>query len=1311
MAAPPQPPESPEESVFSEARDKFLASLSVNDQLMYSPCASSHELLQAVKKLARMTVNQRSGRRHKHKTTQWMSAISKLGKALEPYFKVVELFVSSNPDITDSFPQYQIALEAKLGNKSTELVRKHVGAIYGVLLQIFHAAVRVFTKADGKLKRTPVVIGKLMWTPFDVRFAELTEVLSRHRHTLIEILNVSSAAALSDEVAAASNNRQQTAAEWDRSRDEREAAANERAAAAKERLIANAERHDHSEWRQEISSKLDHIAHNFLLGKQTLNEAEHMDELFTTARKAISSPNYEDSRDIASSMRLDGTSQWVFSTREFQCWSNGPSTPEAEVSSKDGVSFEDGVSSEDEDPFEDELPFRDNVLWITGKPGAGKTVLAASILDHLEQDCPQTQVLYFFFRSQSPDTQSVDAARRALLAQVLWKLRGEVETLDKLAFASERSKSGQAKYTSSVVSELLRLCLPAQAVIVLDGIDECSSSADVLQLIQDILPARPKTRFLLLSRINVPRLKHLVPDHLHLEFSAASVSNDLARFFASELHRLKDQAMLPKAPGSLEPFVQQLVRGADGMFLWARLMINFLESPTMTRQQRVEVIEKVTAPEGLEKLYERIFIFIASTGPRALGLASKCLVWLTREVVPMNSHHLREALVIQQCLGESALLDSIAEFEESVLITCAGLIERYPGPIAHNSLRLVHISIKETLDSLVVNRVWIDQYLSRGLHYIISDIAGAFIDTARCCLLELTKKKAQQTADDEVKSITESANHMANRFVVHAASNMLNYLEEAALSMRSVDNLNVHVRSAIREALTHLLPILSDFVNKPAHLSRWLFEFYKSRPVGHPQRTAMSAFAHWIRRHWYKDMVVDEPLLQVLATFDKELARIVADWGGSLQQRPDIIWDEMASFSNSRLFYNPGSTLVSYQGASAPTALGIWSRPLTTISKTTTSGDMKGVLSIWTTLSLETLRSSHHHDLSVLSQDWVAKYELWSIEAEPRVRFSAELPIDEQDVRLTLKCWLSYPFPEQFWFPTAISDNAQSFSVLKTVFTLRRAGKGGSISGRHNICPDTYSHQTSAPSWTSRVFTIVAFASWSQAAGGMPHWNTYIHMWNFILALGLATSGNLSVDNRAGNDKLIIDSSRASNSDSPLVSLRGSSVMLEKATGDNDCMSAELIRLPTNVRMEHTNLQVSLPREAGNAIGINIDAAPREAYSLSTPMPIPMYIQRDPRFVATYHSPYALGAQGSAPQAAIDSSPGIIPKGKQVGKRTMIDSEIEQQKEEGEKDFNLPCGLFTAEDKQGHNLLWELLAAEEDGKNYGCDLEAEPKGI
>jgi hypothetical protein len=61
-------------------------------------------------------------------------------------------------------------------------------------------------------------------------------------------------------------------------------------------------------------------------------------------------------------------------------------------------------------------------------------------------------------------------------------------------------------------------------------------------------------------------------------------------------------------------------------------------------------------------------------------------------------------MVIQNCLNQLALLDPISDFEESVLMSCAGLIERCPETDTQNSLRLVNISIKDMVDSLALNK-------------------------------------------------------------------------------------------------------------------------------------------------------------------------------------------------------------------------------------------------------------------------------------------------------------------------------------------------------------------------------------------------------------------------------------------------------------------------------------------------------------------------------------------------------------------------------------------------------------------------------
>jgi hypothetical protein len=64
--------------------------------------------------------------------------------------------------------------------------------------------------------------------------------------------------------------------------------------------------------------------------------------MFSTVHEAIYPPDYEDARDVASRVRLDGTNEWVFSTRSFQHWSSRQCREAQEGS------------------------FGDNVMWITG---------------------------------------------------------------------------------------------------------------------------------------------------------------------------------------------------------------------------------------------------------------------------------------------------------------------------------------------------------------------------------------------------------------------------------------------------------------------------------------------------------------------------------------------------------------------------------------------------------------------------------------------------------------------------------------------------------------------------------------------------------------------------------------------------------------------------------------------------------------------------------------------------------------------------------------------------------------------------------
>src|SRR5689334_568326 len=75
--------------VFDRARDAFLASLSPEDRLLYSPCATLQDFMEGVHKLETITSEKKYGKR--------LGVISEFAKNLNVYFGVVDILVSSNP--------------------------------------------------------------------------------------------------------------------------------------------------------------------------------------------------------------------------------------------------------------------------------------------------------------------------------------------------------------------------------------------------------------------------------------------------------------------------------------------------------------------------------------------------------------------------------------------------------------------------------------------------------------------------------------------------------------------------------------------------------------------------------------------------------------------------------------------------------------------------------------------------------------------------------------------------------------------------------------------------------------------------------------------------------------------------------------------------------------------------------------------------------------------------------------------------------------------------------------------------------------
>jgi len=594
--------------------------------------------------------------------------------------------------------------------------------------------------------------------------------------------------------------------------------------------------------------------------------------------------------------------------------------------------------------------------------------LASSIIDELEHEalpgCSKLDVYYFFFQHDNQASVNATAAYRSILAQYFWKHRDDVAILDRFAFAIDDVGQGQQIASESALLDLLSACLDEHSALVIDGVDECLDNDSLLKsLLRISNTAEPK--ILVLSRINVAGLKRSVPLDAQISFSKGDVSRDIRRFCDRQLRELfLDEILSPAAEVQQDNLLDCLVRGADGMFLWARLMFNFLRSPCLTPMQRLRSITEISFPEGLEKIYDRILSVIALSGPYAERLAAKVLLWLAYSVSRLSSRQIRQGLIVDGCLEPEMAVEDVSEFESAAIMSCAGLVERFTVgsslaslPFGASSLRLCHLSVKEMVTKRFANRPGILQSSIPGMAadmYRYPHPAVAHLHLAELCLGQLLyHTEPCPLSGSPTKGISGSELHEKFCLTDYAAVAWLLHLDANTLAAKSLGP-SREWTAETRNSWSSFARTLEAFLENRLLVSTWLESFYTAtfphvgRRQMHPRHEALKK---WCSSAAPVLQTAENPAesasLHVFTEFQRDLSYILKVWGDRLRHSPTIIWDEMTVFANSRFFFSPGSTRLTFQTPGKPKAGDLSDSSIAMISKVSSSGDMKGVLNVW----------------------------------------------------------------------------------------------------------------------------------------------------------------------------------------------------------------------------------------------------------------------------------------------------------------------------------------------------------------------------
>ncbi|KKP06868.1 hypothetical protein THAR02_01065 [Trichoderma harzianum] len=711
-------------------------------------------------------------------------------------------------------------------------------------------------------------------------------------------------------------------------------------------------------------------------------------------REWLDPPSFADRYEDVASQCMQGTTSWLLEHTIFHSW------------------------------LQDGKKVRGGSLWVRGNPGSGKSVLAASTIQELKGIGSSNPVCYFFFNSTQdiiPNTSST--AYRALLSQILQYRINDDQMRETLEFAMYFQSPGQKTASKKEINDLMELCLHSDdnIYLVLDGLDECEDSRELVEKLRR-LTDQPTTRLALFCR---PTLTWLSKQISSLQIISIDLSNndDIQHYLRQSLKDMKSEGLLSKSL-DYKDVAKTLTRRADGMFLWARLMVTYLNSPALYPAQRTQAISEMDNPEGLEVMYERILRLIEGSNKAMHRLAGQSFLWLSYGKRPLIPAELESGLVPFDANPNEEEAWKLPEFEDVIVRACGGLVELSPKSIeflgnTFRPLRFIHASVKE----------YFANFESTSKSGIIPPpplIAHARLATM--CLKYLTYRVPSQPlsgklGNNVVPKDLWSAFPFSNYAMVRWTSHLVLTLQGG------------HCEEAKPE-LQVLFSALKQFFTQPKVLMAYIEGCYT-----YGETPNANSLRLWAERS--SSGISSKPEAEIRRTiveFSHFLDKLESDWGRTLRNNPSSIWEEVTAFIPSPLLPKHGGISVRSLVPAPYKKAGLSKEPINRLTQVTSDGLYHVILGVYTSKKFErhdkkTLADKLCEDKS-FSRGWIVRYEISQL-SDQQVATSLDIPLPEFDVWARLCETLLRGFIQ---IPISVSRDSRFFTVMKTLYHVKLEG-------------------------------------------------------------------------------------------------------------------------------------------------------------------------------------------------------------------------------------------------------------------------------
>ena len=524
------------------------------------------------------------------------------------------------------------------------------------------------------------------------------------------------------------------------------------------------------------------------------------------------SDQLEDNNVDLDENRAEGSCEWLVQKPNFRHWRDSSST---------------------------------QIFWLNGNPATGKSFLANYVVGHLEDlnyDCS-----YYFFKEGDKTKSSLSKCFLSLAYQMAFSNAAIRETFLEMQDDDVRidEENHQSIWRKLFIGGILQLKLYKTHYWVLDAIDECKKSIDLLPLISKTSSSFP-LRIFLTSRPNLELQCQLQPLDPPVEIQQVlpeHTLNDIMLYVEQHTDFPSMQELRTR-----QHLVAAILDKSEGCFLWVRLVLKELRkvhSETATRR----ILEDV--PQGMDKLYVRT---LANMSKESYGkpLAKAILMWVVCSVRPLLTTELRHAIQIN--IG-----DNVYNLENQIACLCGNLV--YVD--SHLRIKMIHQTARNHLLSLD------------------NDSEFAFREKDGHRQLGLTCLKYLMS--DEMKaprlrrpSVAQSVTQRSS-FLDYAANSFYEHVDQAS--------------STDTELLNHLYSFLST---SNGNVQSWIEYVARGGDLNHLTQTGMILRTYLRRRA--KHLLSLGKELETIDSWSTDLIRIVPKFGRNLLRFPPSIYHIIPSF-------------------------------------------------------------------------------------------------------------------------------------------------------------------------------------------------------------------------------------------------------------------------------------------------------------------------------------------------------------------------------------------------------------------------------